>query len=144
MCIPVSELWSSEFIFIMYITKIVSRRLSNMKEKMTTTYTAAQNRRERLYDNLNVSLIYEKTSLYSETCPWTELLPIRGHLWDLEGRMSFRMSRSTEIPSSTVTLKHSFSPLSGMKKEARSKMRKNNIGSWKLMKCIRGILLTEI
>lgn len=89
---------------------------------------------------ISVIYIYIKKNVLK----MSDVLPIRGHLWDLDGRMSFRISKSTEIPSSTVTLKHNFSPLSGMKKEARSKTRKNNIGSWKLMKCIRGILLSEI
>lgn len=59
---------------------------------------------------------------------------MRGVLLDMEGRMSFRMSSRTEMASSTVTLKPSFSPRwSAMKKEAMSRVRKNAMGSKKLM-----------
>lgn len=65
-----------------------------------------------------------------------------GVLLDMAGRMSFRMSSSTEMASSTVTLKPNFSPLwSAMKKEARSRVRKNRIGNRKLMTWRRGLLL---
>lgn len=65
-----------------------------------------------------------------------------GVLLDMAGRMSFRMSSSTEMASSTVTLKPNFSPLwSAMKKEARSRVRKNRIGNKKLMTWRRGLLL---
>lgn len=64
-----------------------------------------------------------------------------GVLLDMEGRMSFRMSSSTEMASSTVTLKPSFSPRwSAMKNEAISRHRKNRMGSRKLMTWRRGLL----
>lgn len=74
MCIPVWELrpsthlvFSSELIFIKYITKIVSRRLNNMKEKMTMTYIAAQNKRGSLYATIkNTSDIWKDFALLRE------------------------------------------------------------------------------
>lgn len=68
-------------------------------------------------------------------------LPMSGVLLDMEGRMSFRMSSRTEIASRTVTLKPSFSPRwSAMKKEARSRVRKNKMGNRKLMTWRSGLL----
>lgn len=64
-----------------------------------------------------------------------------GVLLDMEGRMSFRMSSRTEIASRTVTLKPSFSPRwSAMKKEARSRVRKNKMGNRKLITWRSGLL----
>lgn len=70
-----------------------------------------------------------------------ESAPMSGVLLDMEGRMSFRMSSRTEMASSTVTLKPSFSPRwSAMKKEARSRIRKNRMGNRKLVTWRRGLL----
>lgn len=68
-----------------------------------------------------------------------------GVLLDMAGRMSFRMSSSTEMASNTVTLKPNFSPRwSAMKKEARSRLRKNRTGNRKLITWRRGLLLMVI
>lgn len=66
---------------------------------------------------------------------------MRGVLLDMEGRMSLRMSSRTEMASSTVTLKPSFSPRwSEMKKEATSRVKKNRIGNRKLITWRSGLL----
>lgn len=67
--------------------------------------------------------------------------PIRGVSLDMAGRISLRMSNSTEMASRMVTLKPSFSlRWSEMKKEERSRVRKKRMGSRKLMTWSRGLL----
>lgn len=56
-----------------------------------------------------------------------------GILFDEAGRISFRISCNTVTASSTVTLKLSFSPpLSEIRKDDKSRHKKNKTGSRKL------------
>lgn len=72
-------------------------------------------------------------------------LPINGMSLAVDGSLSLRMSSNTEMDSSKVTLKPSFSDTDAfMKNEATSRTRKQNTGTIKLTTYRRGLLLMVI
>lgn len=75
----------------------------------------------------------------------SEVLPIRGIRSEDEGRISLRISCITVMARSTVILKLSFSPpVSEIRKEAKSRLRKKRTGRMKLTRYRTGRLCMEI
>lgn len=103
------------------VINMASRTLSPTRAKMPAQKLAATKRQKREC----VRFPWAQTS--------AEDSPIIGRLSSVDGRMSFRMSRRTEMDSRMVILKPSFSPLlSLMKKEARSRTSRYKRGTMKM------------